>query len=207
MADIITTCQILNSYFLHEISSPLSAISSTTDLFNSSQNKIKREALNIISDGAHILYNKVKFYSYAYTISSNEQSIAFATVKKLCEGILVRTKIQFCSSDELLGIQLDANLSKIIMCLIITAHKNISKEGRIIVSIINDDICIKVQGNLSQITNDKMQILVGDITSIEPTVYNCNEYYIRLLIDKNNYKININQTQDMLEYIISKNHN
>ena len=93
------------------------------------------------------------------------------------------------------------------MCLIITAYKNISKEGRIIVNIINNEIHVKVQGNLSEIANDKMQILIGDITSIEPTIYNCNEYYIRLLVDKNRYKISVNRNTEVLNYIISKNHN
>jgi histidine phosphotransferase ChpT len=205
MESSLTLCQLLSSHLCHEVSGPISAINNSIDLMNSSEPEIKNNAKELVVYANKQLVHKIKFYSYIYSLSSNtEESVSLSYIQDLCLGFFDNTNVAVDFNSTLASSLLNRDLSKVLMCLVTTAHKNLSKEG--LIQVICQDyniISIKATGEKLYYNQEAIDVLTSYKDAI-PTIFNCNEYYAALLNERIGYKLSVKTYNNNIEYNLYK---
>ncbi|MGI4776050.1 MAG: histidine phosphotransferase family protein [Janthinobacterium lividum] len=200
---MLKLAQVLNSKLCHELSGLVGAITMGVELINSSDLKIKDKANQILSSVPNELYNLINFYRIAYGSSDDSETINFREIKNLCSNIIAK-KIKFEFLSENVA-EIDTNVGKLIMCLFVSASKNILRSGNIKVDIRKDGnhIIVNAHGDCLKDKTNKMVILNEQEENSDLDVYNAHEYYISHLSRTLGFKISTSQSEGQVQYTAS----
>ena len=205
MITSIKLAQALNAKLCHDFAGSIGSIDNCASLINSVNNLTKEKSIELIQASSNKLINYLKFYRHLYSISHDNDEISIEEIKILSDKFLgsrnYHIKLEFST---VLFTNINTNISKVIMGLVILSADNLMKEGTIKIEIkINDSSYnikviasgkkIKPGGSLSDIISGKNPI--DDLNT-----HNANEYYIYYLAKELGYTLYINQSANMIEY-------
>ncbi|WP_341756424.1 MULTISPECIES: hypothetical protein [unclassified Candidatus Tisiphia] len=213
MLNSIRLCQALNEKICHDFAGTIGVIDNSIGLIKTVA--YQEKATKLIQDSTNRLINYLQFYRYVYSLPSKDNKISIAEINRLATDFLKSKNHNI----ELLFTRLPStaineHIAQIIICLIIVASNNSSKNAVIKIELeiqLDKFIGMKIiviDTNL-KLNPDKTDILLGkriikDVYSddLSITIENVHEYYTYYLMTEYGYKLLVTPLTDSAEYTL-----
>ncbi|MGI4776245.1 MAG: histidine phosphotransferase family protein [Janthinobacterium lividum] len=200
MSIILKLTQALNSKLCHDMSGLVGAITTGMELANSADLVIKDGANQILSTAPGELYNLMNFYRMVYGFSAESDTIYFSKIKDLCNNIIDK-KIEFELSAKSSS-KINRSIGQLIICLVVSASKNILKDGAIKVDIEKNSDYIVVAAHGKYLKREVSRIVTLSVQE-ELNIYNVHEYYTFYLSKILDFRISVDQLETQIRYTAS----
>ncbi|RYE06451.1 MAG: hypothetical protein EOP33_04550 [Rickettsiaceae bacterium] len=200
MSNILKLAQILSSKLCHELSGLVGSISTSAELTNSSDSSIKDRANQILKTTPGKLHNLINFYRTVYGFADNSDLISLQEIEILCSYVIPK-RIKFALTFYNL-IEININLGRLIMCLVVLASKNILKEGSITVNITDcsNRITMNVYGDYLKENTKEVFVDHSKMDDTNLDVYNVHDYYTSYLCNSLNFVVSVSKLQGQIQY-------
>ena len=203
--DYLKLSQALNSRLCHEVAGLVGSISSTTELTYSKDKEIEAQAKDVLTVISKQLTDIMKFYRFAYGLCCQPSFVGLSEISDLCHG-MVDNKIDFSFAKD--GHQeIDTELAKAMLCLMVTSLRSTIKSGSIEISYINSsngDI-FKIHASAQHFKKEPSRIAILQGADGQPSldIDNSHEFYTYQLISALGAKISVEQSSDSITYLVS----
>ncbi|HJD63840.1 MAG TPA: hypothetical protein LFW13_02370 [Rickettsia endosymbiont of Sericostoma sp.] len=207
---LIRLSQALNEKICHDFAGTIGVIDNSIDLIKTIE--YQEKAIKLIQDSTNRLIRYLQFYRYLYSLASEDSKTSIVEVNRLATDFLKSKNhnIELIFT-RLYSIDINDHIAQIIICLIVVASNNLSKNAIIKVELeIQHDkfigMKIVVIATNLKFDQNKTDILLGtganssDHSSI--TIENVHEYYTYYLITEYGYKLLVTPLIDSVEYTL-----
>lgn len=222
---LIRLSQALNEKICHDFAGTIGVIDNSIDLIKTIEHQEK--AIKLIQDSTNRLIRSLQFYRYLYSLASENSKTSIVEVNRLATDF-VKSKnhnIELIFT-RLYSTDINDHIAQIIICLIVVASNNLSKNAIIKVELeIQHDkfigMKIVVIATNLKFDQNKIDILLGKriIKDVYPnipqvfaeanssdhssiTIENVHEYYTYYLITEYGYKLLVTPLIDSVEYTL-----
>lgn len=206
MLNSIRLCQALNEKICHDFAGIIGVIDNSVGLIKTIV--YQEKATKLIQDSTNRLISYLQFYRYLYSLPSEDNKISIAEINRLATNFLklknYNIKLLFT---RLPSTSINDYIAQIIICLIVVASNNLSKNAVIKVELeIQHDKFIGmkivvIDTNL-KFDQDKTDILFGKRIIKDVTIENVHECYTYYLITEYGYKLLVTPLIDSVEYTL-----
>jgi|GEM_PF-6557611 len=205
ISDYLKLLQALNSRLCHEVAGLVGSISSTTELTYSKNKEIEAQAKDVLTAISKQLTNIMTFYRFAYGFCYQPSFTNLSEMKSLCEGIVDdKISFNFINDDHE---EVDSELAKVILCLVITSIRSIIKTGSLAISYVKTSggNVFKIHASSQHLKKEpsKIAILLGEHEQPLLDVDNSHEFYTYHLIKTIGANISVEQEGDSISYLVS----
>jgi hypothetical protein len=205
ISDYLKLFQALNSRLSHEVAGLVGSISSTTELTYSKNKEIEAQAKNVLTDISKQLTNIMTFYRFAYGFCYQPSFTTLSEMRSLCEGMVdYKISFSFTGDDHE---EVDSELAKAILCLVITSIRSIIKTGSLSISYVKNSggNVFKIHASSQHLKKEpgKIAILLGELEQPLLDVDNSHEFYTYHLVKTIGASISVEQESDSISYSVS----
>lgn len=211
MLNDIELAQYLNAKFCHELSGCLGAINNGVEFLDNSSPEMRDKAMELVKISAKQSIARLLFYRQAYGIAKFEGEADLEGLKKVIADFLESTKAELNMSIKDLkkpNSYICQNSGKLLLCFIVVANNNLIHGGEIKLDLkLNanrQSIIIIAKGEKLKANEDKIAYLEGNVQDIELSSANIHDYYTYKFMKDLGYELTINQLDEQIEYILSK---
>ncbi|MDR0296883.1 MAG: hypothetical protein LBH67_02820 [Rickettsia sp.] len=165
MLNSIRLCQALNEKICHDFAGAIGIIDNSVDLIRTTA--YQEKATKLIQDSTNRLISYLEFYRYLYSLPSEDNKISIVEINRLATNFLKSKN----HNVELLFTRLPSttineHIAQIIICLIVIASNNLSKNAiiKVELEIQHDKLTgmkiVVIDTNL-KFDHDRIDILLG----------------------------------------------
>jgi len=202
MVDYLELSELLAVKLCHDLSGPIGAVNNGVELLKEGNEAIYDQAIDLTESSAKDAVARVMFFRQAYGVIKGQSVIDPQSIREISDNYLSNTKVKINWDGSLFESEINGNVSKAILNVILFVSKSMIYGGIIEVKNIAGSINIRGEGKTVATDEEGVAILSGDDEAALPmTVKNVQAYFMKHIFDRAELRPQILKGEDFIEVV------